>query len=224
MAAMARNQRKPETTRGKKGWEGWGGQNRRTPRPKAPRTGRHRGPQTWGAQKTNEKPATTTTHTTTPAQRRLKTTRAPRPATGKGEAHRNARGRPVRPTRPGRARTCTHALDLGVESSDPKEKGSASTRNNPGAPAKHPVARRMVRDTIRVSEQVHTRQTSAAHATQDRCRREPSGTMPSRGAELVRHRQSPAPLPRQGPAAGAMSPVLGLPPRAPRSCPVNPGA
>ena len=31
------------------------------------------------------------------------------------------------------------------------------------------------------------------------------------------------PLPRWGPAAGTMSPVPGLPPRAPRSRPVNPG-
>ena len=33
-----------------------------------------------------------------------------------------------------------------------------------------------------------------------------------------------APLPRQGPAAGTKSPVLGRPPRAPRSHPVKPGA
>ena len=40
----------------------------------------------------------------------------------------------------------------------------------------------------------------------------------------VRRRAGPAPLPQQGPEAGNMSPVLGRPPRAPRSCPVNSGA
>ena len=66
--------------------------------------------------------------------------------------------------------------------------------------------------------------TTAAHAAQDRRRRDPPATTPSRGPERVRRGASPAPLPRRGPAAGTMSPVLGRPPRAPRSRPVNPGA
>ena len=140
------------------------------------------------------------------------------------EAHQNAPGRPARPTRRGRARTCTHARDPGVASSNPKGAVSASTRNSPGAPTESPVARRTVRETGRVSDQVHTRQTTAAHAAQDRSRRDPPGKTPSQGPERVRRGARPAPLPRQGPAAGTMSPVLGRPPRAPRSHPVKPGA
>ena len=49
-------------------------------------------------------------------------------------------------------------------------------------------------------------------------------TTPSRGPERVRRGATPAPLPRQGQAAGTMSPVLSRPPCAPRSHPVKPGA
>ena len=142
----------------------------------------------------------------------------------KGEAHQNAPGRPARPTRPSKARTCTHARDPGVASSDPKGAVSAYTRTSPSAPAESLVARRTVRETGRVSDRVHTRQTTAAHAAQDRSRRDPPGTTPARGPERVRRGARPALLPRQGPAAGTMSPVLGRPPRAPRSRPVKPGA
>ena len=45
-----------------------------------------------------------------------------------------------------------------------------------------------------------------------------------RGPEQVGRGASPAPLPRRGPVADTMSPVLGRPPRAPRSHPVKPGA
>ena len=54
------------------------------------------------------------------------------------------------------------------------------------------------------------------------------GLTPERPArdnpERVRRRASPEPLPRQGPAAGTKSPVLGRPPRALCSRPVKPGA
>ena len=66
--------------------------------------------------------------------------------------------------------------------------------------------------------------TTAAHAAQEQSLRDPPGTTPSRGPEQVRRGASSAPLPRQGPGAGTMSPVLGPPPRAPRGCPVKPGA
>ena len=49
-------------------------------------------------------------------------------------------------------------------------------------------------------------------------------TTPCRGPERVQRGASPAPLPRGGPAAGTMRPVLGRPPRAPSSHPVKPGA
>ena len=111
-----------------------------------------------------------------------------------------------------------------MASSDPKGAVSASTQNSPGAPAESPVKRRTVRETRRVSDRVHARQTTAAHAAQGGSRRDPPGTTPSRGPERVRRGARPAPLPRQGPAAGTMSPVLGRPPRAPRSHPVKPGA
>ena len=111
-----------------------------------------------------------------------------------------------------------------MESSDPKGAVSASTRNSPGAPVESPVKRRTVQETGRVSDRVHTRQTTAAHAARDRSQRDPPGTTPSRGPERVRRGARPAPLPWQGPAAGTMSPVPGRPPRAPRSHPVKPGA
>ena len=111
-----------------------------------------------------------------------------------------------------------------MASSDPKGAVSASTRNSPGAPAESAVQRRTVRETGRVSDWVHTRPTTGAHAAGDRSWRVPPGTTPSRGPERVRRRARPAPLPRQGPAAGTRSPVLGRPPRAPRSHPVKPGA
>ena len=132
-------------------------------------------------------------------------------------------GRPARPGTTG-TRTGTHARDPGVASSDPKGVVSASTQNSPGAPAESPVRRRTVRETGRVSDRVHTRQTTAAHAARDRRRRDPLGTTPSRGPERVQRGASPALLPRRGPAEGTMSPVLGRPPRAPRSRPVKPGA
>ena len=110
-----------------------------------------------------------------------------------------------------------------MASSDPKGEVSASTRNSPGAPAEVPVEGRTVRDTGRVSEGVHTRQTNAAHVAQDQSRRDPPGTTPSRDPERVRRGGSAARLLGQGPAAGTMSPVLGRPPCAPRSCPANPG-
>ena len=46
----------------------------------------------------------------------------------------------------------------------------------------------------------------------------------SRGPKRVQRGTSPAPQPRRGPGAGTKSQVLGQPPRAPRSGPVNPGA
>ena len=101
---------------------------------------------------------------------------------------------------------------------------SASTRNSPGAPAESPVERRTVRETGRVSDRVHTRQPSQRTQPENRRRRDPRGTTPSRGPERVRRGASPASLPRRGPAAGTMRPVLGRPPRAPRSRPVKPGA
>ena len=131
-------------------------------------------------------------------------------------------GRPARPGQKEHAHT--HARDPGVASSDPKGEVSASTQNSPGAPAESPVERRTVRETRRVSDRVHTRQTTAAHAAQDRSRRDPPGTTLSRGPERVRRGARPAPLPGQGPAAGTKSPVLGRPPRAPRSHPVKPVA
>ena len=67
-------------------------------------------------------------------------------------------------------------------------------------------------------------QTTAAHAAQDRRRRDPPRKKPSRGPEQVQHGAHPEPLPRRGHAAGTMSPVLGRPQCAPRSRPVNSGA
>ena len=104
-----------------------------------------------------------------------------------------------------------------MASSDPKGAVSASTRNSPGPPAESPVARKTVQKTGRVSDRVHTRQTTAAHAAQDGSRRDPPGTTSSWGPGQVQRGGRPAPLPWQGPAAGTKSPVLGRPPRAPGS-------
>ena len=71
-----------------------------------------------------------------------------------------------------------------------------------------------------------TGSTHADHrsARSPRPARDLAGTTPSRGPKRVRRGASPAPLPWRGPAAGTMSPVLGRPPRAPRSRPVKPRA
>ena len=139
----------------------------------------------------------------------------------KGEAHQNAPTRPACLTWPHRARTGTHTRDPGVAFSDPKGEVSASRQKSPGAPAESPAEKWTVQEIGCVSDRVPTRQTTAAHAARDRSRRDPPGTTPSRGPERVQHRASPVFLPRQGPAAGTMSPVLGRPPRAQRSRPVN---
>ena len=94
---------------------------------------------------------------------------------------------------------------------------SAFTQNSPGAPPGSPVERQTVRETGHISDRVHTRQTTAAHAAQDRSRRDPPGRTPSWGLKRVPRGASPAPLLRQGPVTGTMSPVLSWPPRAPRS-------
>ena len=46
-----------------------------------------------------------------------------------------------------------------MASSDPQGEVMASTRNSAGAPAESPVEGRTVRETGRVSDRVHTRQT-----------------------------------------------------------------
>ena len=130
----------------------------------APRAGKHAKKETTGAQEGRKKKIKKKTQqqpqTGQPQPGGGRTSKE-RTKTGqrKGEAHQNASGRPARPTRPSRARTRTHARDPGVASSDPKGAVSASTRNSPGAPAESPVERRAVRETGRVSDRVHTRQT-----------------------------------------------------------------
>ena len=109
-----------------------------------------------------------------------------------------------------------------MASSDLKGEVSASTRNSPAALAESPVERRTVRETRRVTDRVHTHQTTAAQAAQDPSLKDPPGTTPSRGPKQVRRGARPAPLPRHGPAAGTKSPVLGRPPRAPCSHTVKP--
>ena len=104
-----------------------------------------------------------------------------------------------------------------MASSDPKGAVSASTRNSPGAPAESPVERQTVRETGRVSDRVHTCQ--PPQRTQPK-----TDTGGTRQGQPHRCGASPAPLPWRGPAAGTMSPVLGRPPRAPRSHPVKLGA
>ena len=220
---------RPENTqsrrqRGATGGEGGGARRRqgqRHPRPEntQSRTQRGRNKGEEGKKKTQPQPQTGQPQ---PGGGR---TSKERTKTGqrKGEAHQNAHRRPACPTRPSRALTRTHARDPGVASSNPKGAMSASTRNSPVAPAESPVERWTVRETGRVSDRVHTCETTAAQAAQDRSRRDPPGTTPSRGPERVRRGARTAPLPRQGPAAGTKSPVLGQPPRAPRSHPVKPG-
>ena len=133
--------------------------------------------------------------------------------TPRGRVRRTKTGRGGLPARPGQEEhACAHT------------RGTQNTRNSPGAPAESPVKTRRVRETRRVSARVHTRQTTAAHAPKGRSQRDPPETAPSRDPERVQRGSRPVPLPPQGPAAGTMSPVLGWPPCAPRSRPVNPGA
>ena len=93
-----------------------------------------------------------------------------------------------------------------------------STRNRAGALAEFPVERRTV------SDRVHTRQTTTAHAAQDQSQTDPPVTTPLQGRQRVRRGASPGLLPWQGPAAGTKSQVLGRPPHAPCSRPVKLGA
>ena len=98
--------------------------------------------------------------------------RATRTATGKVRRTKTRPGgRPARPGQEEEARAHT-AEELGMVSSNPKGKVLVPTRNNPGAPAEGCVARQTVRKTSCVTDRLHTRQTTAAHATQDR----PGGT------------------------------------------------
>ena len=131
-------------------------------------------------------------------------------------------GRPARPSQGEHTQAHTRGT-WGCRPPTQKEEVLASTRNSPGAPAESPVEKRTVPETGSVSDRVHTRQTTAAHAARDQSRRDPLGTTPSRGPERVRRGTSPAPLPCQGLVAGTKSSVLGRPPRAPRSRPVKPG-
>ena len=117
-------------------------------------------------------------------------------ATGKGEAHPNAPGRPACPTRPSGARSSTHARDPGVASSDPKGAVSASTLDSPGAPAEFPVKRWAVQETGRVSDRVHTRQP-------------PPRTQPKTDAGGTRQRQPHRGAPNGYNAERAQSPCLG---------------
>ena len=81
------------------------GGDHKAPRPKAPRDKKHRMPKTTGAQKKRRNKQKQGNPSPEGAEQ---TKRARRPATGKGEAHQNAPGRPARPTRPRVARTHTH--------------------------------------------------------------------------------------------------------------------
>ena len=166
------------------------------PRPRAPRAGKHKNPETAGAREGRWEERENTNKKKHPkhgqpqpggGQAKMKE----KMATGKCEAHQNEPGRPARPTRPRIARTHTHT-HTGVASSDPKGDVSASTRNSPSAPAESPVERRTVQETGRVSDLVQTRQTTAAHAARDRSWRDPPGTTPSQGPKRVRRGARPA--------------------------------
>ena len=82
--------------------------------------------------------------------------------------------------------------------SDLKGEVSASTQNSPGAAAESPVERQTVQETGRVSDRVHTHQTTAAHAAQDRSRRDPPGTALSRDPRTGTTRSAPSALASAG--------------------------
>ena len=197
--------------------------------PKAPRAGKRGTRETAEAQpergkKKKKKKPNNNHRQGNPSPEGAKQTKSPpRRATRKVRGTKTRPG--GRPARPGQEEHAhTHTRDPSVVSADPKGEVSASTRNSPGAPAESPVERRIVPETRCVTDRVNTRQTTAAHAARDQSRRDTPGTTPPRGPERVQRGARPAFLPRQGPAAGTMSPVLGRPPRAPRSHPVKPGA
>ena len=160
--------------------------------PRAARAGKHKKPETVGApqrgregkNKKNKNRATTARLAPSKEERQK--------GQRKGEADQNAPARPARPTRPRRARTSTHVQEPGIASSDPRGEGLASTPKGCSAPAESPVEIRNVQEAGRVSDRVHTRQTTAAHAAQDRSRRDPLASAQSRGPEQVQHGASPA--------------------------------
>ena len=99
----------------------------------------------------------------------------------KGEAHQNAPRRPACPTRPRRVRTRTHTRDQAWR--PPIQKGwcgrphKTAPVHRPSPPSKDG---RYVKRDASVTGSAHGK-TTAAHAAQDRRRRDRPGTTPSRG-------------------------------------------
>ena len=133
------------------------GEDHKTPRPKATRGRKTRNLRDKGGVTGKRSPNNNHKQGNPSPEGPNKRRSAPRPATGKGEAHQNAPGRPARPTLPRGARTRSDARDPGVASSDPKWSVSASIRNDSGATAESPVKRGVVWETGRVSDRIHTR-------------------------------------------------------------------
>ena len=149
-----------------------------------------------------------------------------RAARGEGEAHQNAPGRPTRQTRPGRTSTRTHTHTHGTRAWRPPTRKGRCRRPHETAPVHRPSPPsndgRYGKPDASVTVSTHANQRSASSP-----RPTPEGPArdnPIVGLKRVRRGAGPAPLPRRVPAAGTMSLVLGQPPRAPRSRPVNPGA
>ena len=101
-----RHTRRGEEEKRKENQERGGGQ--RAPRPKAPRAGKHGKPETGEAHHGARKNSNNHKQGNRSPEGAEQTRRAPRRATGQGEAQQNAPGRPARPTWP-EEHTHTHA-------------------------------------------------------------------------------------------------------------------
>ena len=202
--------------------EGGGGQNKtRAQRPRAPQAGEHKKPETAGVQATRSEKERNTARAT-PARRE------PSKAAGqngqrKGQAHQNAPGGPALPTGPRRAGTRTHARDLGVAS--PIQKGRYQ-RPHETAPV-HRLSPPSNDGWYGKPDASVTGSTHARPRQRTQPKTEAGGTRQghhSRRPQTGTTRCAPSAPASAGASGRLKSPVLGRPPRAPRSHPIKLGA
>ena len=176
-------------------------------RPRTPRAGDHRKPETQGGCKSERNEGTKSGNSSLArAEGQKKET-----ATAKGKVRRTktrSGGRPARPSQEEQAHAHTHET----------REVSASTQDSPRAPAEAPVQRRTVQERRRG----HNCQTTAVHPAGDGSQRDPPGTTPGQGPKRAQRQASVAAPLRWAPAATTMSTAPGRRPRVPGSLGVNP--
>ena len=132
--------------------KGAGRSERGAPRPRAPRTGRHKKPETAGAREGGREDRRKTNQTKKRQKKKSPKRGQPQPGGGRtkmkdktatGKVGRTGTGQGGPPAPPSQEEHApTHTRDPGVGSSDLKGEMLASTRNSPGAPADFPCRKR----------------------------------------------------------------------------------